>query len=69
MRREESCQAFQQRAGRLDKWRQLALEAAAERSADISIPDKLEILGLLRGMGDFLISGILDRFVLPIDGC
>ena len=46
--REEGSAEYRKRTGRMDKWRQVALEAAAERSLKQQIPDKIELLGTVR---------------------
>ena len=42
--REEGSSEFRQRASRLDKWRQVALDAGKENNLALKIPDKIEFL-------------------------
>lgn len=45
-REQDESVASRQRSSRLDNWRRLTMEAAAENSATVEIPEKLERLGL-----------------------
>lgn len=44
MREEEECAAYRQRAGRLQKWREMVEDAAKEKNCPVSLPSGVQSL-------------------------
>lgn len=45
LRREEGSAEYRERSGRMEKWRQVAMEAAIDQPSKELIPDRIEHLG------------------------
>ena len=53
--RQEKDDVFRQRAGRLDKWKEVARQAAAERAVNANFPDQIQTLSIFKHVLSFVI--------------
>ena len=58
LERESGCAEYRKRTGRMEKWRQLAIDAAKDKNLSDRIPDKLEQHG--SSMVSFFLNGFVS---------